>query len=60
MTELQKMDGQYVANTYKRFPIDIVSGKGSTLVDVNGKEYIDMGTGILLAFLYHSAGTFIG
>ena len=46
MTELQKMDGQYVANTYKRFPIDIVSGKGSTLVDANGKEYIDMGTGI--------------
>ncbi|MCQ2553416.1 MAG: acetylornithine/succinylornithine family transaminase [Clostridia bacterium] len=46
MTELQKMDSQYVANTYKRFPIDIVSGKGSTLVDANGKEYIDMGTGI--------------
>ena len=40
------MDNEYVAGTYKRFPVEIVSGKGSKVVDVNGKEYIDMGSGI--------------
>ena len=40
------MDNEYVAGTYKRFPVEIVSGKGSRVVDVNGKEYIDMGSGI--------------
>ena len=40
------VDNSYVANTYKRFPVEIVSGKGSRVVDVNGKEYVDMGSGI--------------
>ncbi len=40
------MDQAYVANTYKRFPVEIVSGKGSRLVDINGKSYVDMGSGI--------------
>ena len=39
-------DNKYVANTYKRFPIDIVSGKGAIAVDGNGKEYIDLASGI--------------
>lgn len=39
-------DKQYVAGTYNRFPVEIVSGKGSVVTDVNGKEYIDMGSGI--------------
>ncbi len=41
-----ELDNKYVANTYARFPIALVSGKGSYLYDENGKEYIDMGTGI--------------
>ncbi len=39
-------DKQYVANTYNRFPLELVNGKGSRVYDTNGKEYIDMGTGI--------------
>ncbi len=39
-------DKTYIANTYARFPIELVSGKGSLLVDADGKEYIDLGTGI--------------
>lgn len=39
-------DKQYVANTYNRFPVELVSGKGSKLYDKAGKEYIDMGSGI--------------
>ncbi len=39
-------DNQFVANTYARFPIELVSGKGAILKDSNGKEYIDLGSGI--------------
>ena len=46
MSDLKKLDSTYVANTYARFPIEIVSGKGSLVYDENGKEYIDMGSGI--------------
>ena len=41
-----ELDKTYIAGTYKRFPIEIVSGKGSLVKDVDGKEYIDMGSGI--------------
>ena len=41
-----ELDKTYVASTYKRFPVEIVSGKGSLVKDANGKEYIDMGSGI--------------
>ena len=41
-----ELDQQYIAPTYRRFPVEIVSGKGSLVQDVNGKEYIDMGSGI--------------
>ena len=39
-------DKQFVANTYARFPVEIVSGKGSYLYSADGKEYIDLGSGI--------------
>ena len=41
-----KTDKNYVANTYNRFPVEFVSGKGSVVVDESGKEYIDLGSGI--------------
>ena len=40
------LDKEYVAGTYGRFPLELVSGKGSILTDAGGKEYIDMGSGI--------------
>ncbi len=46
MDELFKTDREYVANTYARFPIALVRGKGSLLYDGSGREYIDMGSGI--------------
>ena len=50
---IKEKDQYYIANTYARFPIEIVSGKGSTVVDSDGKEYIDMGSGIgVTAFGY--------
>jgi acetylornithine/N-succinyldiaminopimelate aminotransferase len=46
MINNKEIDKQYVANTYARFDIEIVDGKGSRVVDSNGKEYIDLATGI--------------
>jgi len=46
MTNIKDIDKKYVANTYARFDIEIVSGRGSTVTDSEGKEYIDLGTGI--------------
>ena len=46
MQDLQTRDRAYVANTYNRFPIEILTGKGSIVTDTQGKHYIDMGSGI--------------
>lgn len=43
---IAEIDKQYVANTYARFPVELVSGKGAILKDSEGKEYIDLGSGI--------------
>ena len=43
---IKEKDNQYVASTYARFPLCIKSGKGSLVYDDEGKEYIDLGTGI--------------
>ena len=40
------LDKEYVAGTYNRFPVELVSGKGCILTDVNGKQYIDLTSGI--------------
>jgi len=41
-----EMDATYVANTYKRFPLEIVGGDGALLTGADGKTYIDLGSGI--------------
>lgn len=43
---VKELDAAYVAGTYKRFPLEIVRGQGSLVWDEQGKEYIDMGSGI--------------
>ncbi len=46
MTKLKDLDKKYVASTYARFPIEIENGKGSIWYGKDGREYIDMGSGI--------------
>ena len=46
MSGITSLDKSFVAPTYGRFPVELVSGKGSILTDSNGKEYIDMTSGI--------------
>ncbi|MBR5772478.1 MAG: aminotransferase class III-fold pyridoxal phosphate-dependent enzyme [Clostridia bacterium] len=43
---IKEKDKEFIAGTYKRFPVEIVSGKGSVVTDSEEKEYIDMGSGI--------------
>ena len=45
MTVFEK-DKTYVAGTYNRFPVAIKSGKGSLLTGEDGREYIDLTSGI--------------
>ena len=46
MNSIISLDQEYVAGTYGRFPVELVSGKGSVLTASDGKRYIDMGSGI--------------
>lgn len=41
-----EQDKKYIINTYKRFPLEIVSGSGAIAVDGEGKRYIDLTAGI--------------
>ena len=42
----KQTDQAYVAHTYARFPVEIVSGRGSEVFDETGKRYIDLTSGI--------------
>ena len=44
--EMKALTGQYDMNTYGRFDVAIDHGKGATLYDPEGKEYIDFTSGI--------------
>ncbi len=44
--ELKDLDGRYMMQTYGRFPVAVDRGKGATLWDVSGREYIDFTSGI--------------
>jgi len=49
MESIVSIDKEYVAGTYARFPLELVSGKGSVVMDADGKRYIDMGSGIAVS-----------
>jgi len=43
---IKEIDKEYIANTYGRFDVALIKGKGSLAVSEDGSEYIDMATGI--------------
>jgi acetylornithine/N-succinyldiaminopimelate aminotransferase len=45
---------KYVANTYARFPVALVRGKGTRVWDADGKEYLDFVAGIAVNSLGHN------
>ena len=46
MSYIKELDNKYVAATYNRFNVELVSGKGSLFFDTDGKSYIDLTSGI--------------
>ncbi|MDD6088640.1 MAG: aspartate aminotransferase family protein [Desulfovibrionaceae bacterium] len=51
--KIQERDAQLICRTYGRYPIAIERGSGSRLYDYDGKEYIDLLTGIAVTSLGH-------
>lgn len=46
-------DTDFLANTYRRFPVTFVKGEGVWLWDDQGKKYLDMASGIAVSSLGH-------
>ena len=46
MKSFKNEDKEYISNTYGRSDIEISHGKGSLVYDINGREYIDLSSGI--------------
>ena len=44
--EIKDLTGQYIMNTYGRFPVAIDHGEGAQLYDPEGRKYIDFTSGI--------------
>jgi acetylornithine/N-succinyldiaminopimelate aminotransferase len=51
--EIMRKGQEYVMNTYGRFPIAPVKGKGSYIWDADGKKYLDFVGGIAVCVLGH-------
>ncbi|MBY0596317.1 aspartate aminotransferase family protein [Bacillus bingmayongensis] len=46
MTDWFQLDKEYVMSAYQRMPVAIEKGEGCKLYDVNGKEYLDLFSGV--------------
>jgi predicted acetylornithine/succinylornithine family transaminase len=51
--DVAKLTDKYVAQTYARYPIALVRGKGTRVWDADGKEYLDLLAGIAVNSLGH-------
>lgn len=51
LAQLRELDNKYILNTYKRYPLQLVSGKGVYVYDENGKQYLDFLGGIAVSAL---------
>ena len=54
-TDIQNQADKYMFQTYGRFPITLVRGRGCRVWDEQGKEYIDFVGGIAVCALGHSS-----
>lgn len=53
-SEIISKEKELIFNTYARYPICISHGIGNKLFDINGKEYLDMLSGIAVCNLGHA------
>lgn len=49
-----KRDEQALMSTYRRLPLVISEGKGSFLIDEEGRQYLDFITGLAVNVVGHS------
>src|SRR5690349_25162199 len=54
MEDIQALEARHVLQTYRRQPITFVRGEGVRLYDVEGREYLDLLSGIGVASLGHA------
>ena len=52
--QVREIEADYVLQVYKRLPVVLVRGEGSRMFDANGKDYIDLLSGIGVASLGHA------
>ena len=52
--EVQALEARHVLQTYKRSPVTFVRGQGVRLYDADGREYLDLLSGIGVASLGHA------
>ena len=52
--DIAEKDAEYVLGTYQRAPFVLVRGRGMTVVDSEGREYLDFGAGIAVNALGHA------
>jgi acetylornithine/N-succinyldiaminopimelate aminotransferase len=52
--DIQARESRHLLQTYKRQPVAFVRGSGSRLYDVDGREYLDLVSGIGVASLGHA------
>src|SRR5438132_3425491 len=52
--EIAALESRHVAQTYKRQPVAFVRGEGPRLYDVDGREYLDLVSGIGVTSLGHA------
>lgn len=56
----KQLEDRYVMHTYGRKPVEFVEGHGMTLVDSEGREYLDFLAGIAVMGLGHSNPAVVG
>ncbi len=54
LDEIQARETRHVLQTYRRFPVTFVRGEGVRLFDADGREYLDLLSGIGVASLGHA------
>jgi acetylornithine/succinyldiaminopimelate/putrescine aminotransferase len=54
LDDIKALEARHIVQTYKRQPVAFVRGNGSRLYDVDGREYLDLVSGIGVASLGHA------
>ena len=60
LPEQQSLESAYVMGTFARKPVEFASGRGMTLVDAEGREYLDFLSGIGCDCLGHCPPALVG